>query len=80
MSSGECDRCKMARRKRCRCEQEEMLRADRAEDSLREREKQLARVLEAADSWEETWGDGPIKASVAANAIRRAVRGVGRER
>lgn len=79
MPSSECDRCKMAQRKRCLCEREEMLRADRAEDSLREREKQLARVLEAADSWEEAWGDGPIKANVAANAIRRAVRGVGRE-
>ena len=52
----------------------EALRADRAEDALREREKQLARVLEMADAWDETWGDNGVKASVLAEAVRNAIR------
>ena len=55
---------------------EEMLRADRAELALREADRKLALVLEMADSWEETWGEGGIRANVAAGAIRRAVRGI----
>lgn len=57
-------------------EQEQILRADRAETALRERERQLARVLEMADAWEETYGDGKIIASMGAGALRRTIRGL----
>ena len=55
---------------------EEMLRADRAELALADAQRKLARVLEMADAWEKTWGEGGIKANVAAGALRRAVRGI----
>lgn len=55
---------------------EETLRADRAELALRAAERKLARVLQMADSWEDEWGDRGIKASVAAAALRREVRGL----
>ncbi len=34
----------------------------------------LQRILEMADAWESTWGDGGIKASVAAEALRRTIQ------
>lgn len=55
---------------------EEMLRADRAELALKDAQEKLARLLEMADAWDQRWGDGGIKASIAATAIRRAVRGL----
>ena len=51
----------------------EKLRADRAERALAVAEAKLARVLAIVDSWEQTFGDLGIKASVAAEAIRGSV-------
>lgn len=54
---------------------EQVLRADRAEAALKDAERRLARVLLMADAWENEYGDTPIDASVAADAVRVAARG-----
>lgn len=59
-----------------RREFEQMLRADRAELSLRDAQKKLAEVLAMADWLEEYYYDRGVKATVVAAAIRRAVRGI----
>lgn len=59
-------------------EYEQILRAERAEQALAAAEKKLARVLEMADAWESHWGEGGIKASMAAAGLRVAI--LGRER
>jgi hypothetical protein len=56
----------------------ETLRADRLEDALRQRERQLARLVQMADSWTKDFGERGIKATLAAEAIRMTIRSMAR--
>jgi len=56
----------------------ETLRADRAEEALAKREKQLADVLAMADWLDADYAEKAVNGNVIASAIRRAIRGVSR--
>lgn len=53
----------------------QMLRADNAEATLRDREHQLARMLELADAWKRSFGGQRIPTDLVVATLRHTITG-----